>query len=516
MTENQLLLSMSEVSKTFGSAPALSDVALAIDRGEILGLVGRNGSGKSTLVKILSGYHAPDGAGWVSIGKRKETLPISPDVARAMGLSFVHQDLALLSDGSILDNLRIGRYKTGFGWRIRWRDERMRARAALAKFNLDVPLDTAIGELAQVDRALVALIRAFLDLEGTGGGVLVLDEPTAFLPRDDVEKLFDAVRGLAKAGNAVLFVSHRLDEVLALTDRVAVLRDGRLVAEVPARETAEDDLVRAILGRALEGYYPEHRDDAEAETLLEVRGLSGPRLRDVDLELHSGEVVGLTGLRGMGHEEVPYTIFGARRGHAGTISVGAKTFSASDMTPRRAMDAGLVLLPADRKQTSGAPEFSLQDNVTLPVLGQFFQALLLRQRQERFAVQRLLEEFTVNPADSRVLLSQLSGGNQQKALLAKWFQMEPRVLMFHEPTAGVDVGAKKEIFGRIAAAASNGAAVLIASEETEDLAHLCDRVFVFVDGGVVGPPLTGVALTEERIVEQCYRTGRASNARASS
>jgi ribose transport system ATP-binding protein len=481
----------------------LDGVDLELRRGEVHGLVGRNGSGKSTLIKILSGFHEPDPGARLVIGGVEVPLPLVSAEASHHGLAFVHQDLGLLPDMTVLENVRIGRFTTSAGWRIKWRAERRLVAEALERFGVDVSPDMLVRDLREVDRALVAIVRGFLDLAERDHGILVLDEPTAYLPRDSVDQLFETIRSVAQAGTTVMFVSHRLPEVMDLTDRSTVLRDGIVVDTLVTSETTETQLIELILGGELEDFYPEAHAVTK-ELVMSVRGLNGPVVSDVDVELHRGEIVGLTGIAGAGYDEVPYLLFGASPAHSGEVTIKGVTSPASSMTPLSAMEAGMALLPADRPRTSGVGDFSITQNVSLPVLGSFFRSGRLRHGDERSRVQQLLHDYTVRPPTPDSLLGQLSGGNQQKALLAKWLQREPPVLLLHEPTQGVDVGAKADVFERLKEAADAGSAVLYCSAEYEDLAQMCDRVMVFQHGRVVAE-LSGAELTEDRLVEQCYR-----------
>lgn len=498
------------LSKTFGPARALDDVSLEIARGEIHGLVGRNGSGKSTLIKILSGYHVPDPGASLEIGGLSVDLPLPSSEAYRLGLAFVHQDLGLLPEMTVLENIRIGRFATGAGWHIRWKNERKLVAEALARFGVRVSPDALVGTLREVDRALVAIVRGLIDLQSHEHGILVLDEPTAYLPRDSVEQLFKTVRTVAAAGTAVVFVSHRLDEVMDLTDRTTVLRDGRVVGTVDTAESNEEELIQLILGGQLEDFYPEPSVPG-TKIALRISGLTGAIATAVDLDVHEGEIVGLTGIAGAGYDEVPYLLFGAKASKAGTVQIASTTLDHSELTPTTTMAAGMALLPADRQRNSAVGELTLTQNVSLPVLGSFFSGGRLHQRAERAKVAGLLVDYTVRPALPEAKMGQLSGGNQQKALLAKWIQRDPPVLLLHEPTQGVDVGAKKDVFERLREAAVAGAAIVFCSAEYEDLAHLCDRVLVFHNGRVAAT-LSGTDLTEDRIVEQCYRAERLSAA----
>lgn len=495
---------MRHLSKSFGGERALKDTDLAIAAGEIHGLVGRNGSGKSTLIKILSGFHSPDPGAECRLAGQNVDLPLSPASARALGLVFVHQDLALAPGCSVLENMRIGRYAArGFG-RINWPYERKRVAEGLQSVGLDLDPDTLVERLRPVERAQVAIARALDEAAHRERGVLVLDEPTTFLPRDDVETLFDAVRRVVARGFSAIFVSHRVEEIKRLTDRVSVLRDGVRVATRRTSDISEDGLVELILGQSLSELYPP-RLTAGSDLLFSVRNLNGAGIRNLSLSMRRGEIVGVTGIAGMGHDSLPYLLFGAEPGAAGVMEqAGLVPEDLRFMTPKKAMARGIGLVPSDRLRRGGIPAFTVRENVSLPAAWKYFTSGVLRHARERQDIGALLQAFSVRPPETENALGTLSGGNQQKALLAKWLQMEPTVLLLHDPTQGIDVGAKKEVFAQIESAAVRGAAVLISSTEYEDLAHLCHRVLVFRDGEV-SAELQGVALTEESIVEACYR-----------
>jgi ribose transport system ATP-binding protein len=499
---DQAVFSARNLTKTFGPTRALDDFSLDLHRGEIVALVGQNGSGKSTFFKILSGYHSPDG-GRLLVRGEDVRLPIGPAELGPLGFSFVHQDLGLAPGMSVLENVRLTSFDTGPLWKIDWRGERRRVRKTLEAFELHVDPDTPVAELTQAERTIVAVTRALAFEEGHDATLLVLDEPTAYLPQADRERLFGAMRQAAAQGVAVVFATHRLDEAQEVADRIAVLRDGRLVETFATADVDERRLVRALIGRELGELYPDPPPRGGEEVVLSVDGLAGGPVRGVTFDLHRGEILGLTGVIGMGQEEIPYLLFGASSPEAGEIRVGGS--KPARWTPRDALANGIALLPADRPRAGAIPAATLKENVTLPRLRTFFRGGRIRHRTERETVRELLTTFDVRPRpDPELLLRQLSGGNQQKALLGKWLRLDGlRVLLLHEPTQGVDIGSRQAIFGFIRDAAAAGTAIVMVSAEYEDLARLCRRVLV-LRGGRIAAELSGAELTPERIVEQSY------------
>jgi len=500
-------LQLANVSKSFGGVHALRDVSLTVEPGEIHGLVGQNGSGKSTLIKILAGYHAPDaGTGSMHVEGVRVDLPMAPGRFRDLGIAFVHQDLALVETLTILENMRVGRYREGALKAINWRAERKRVVDALDRFDLRLNPDWKVSRLSETEKALVAIVRAVRDVEETDRkGLLVLDEPTVYLPADSVHRLFDLIRQVTKRGIAILFVSHQLDEVREITSTVTVLRDGRLAGNARTAELSEDAIIRMILGRGIGQMYPDQEPPSDASLLVDARGIQGGIVRDLSLSIRKGETVGVTGLLGMGWEEVPYLLFGATRANGGEVTIGSERLQANQLTPQKSIKRGVVLVPANRLRDGVIPTLSVEDNVALPLLQGNFVGFRLRLARITQAVREVLQSVDVRPPDPGRKVSTLSGGNQQKAVLGKWIQTNPQVLFLHEPTQGVDVGARKGIFQLVRDATKAGRGVLIASGENEDLGHLCDRVLIFRDGRVV-KELRGSAVSAERIVEESYRT----------
>jgi ribose transport system ATP-binding protein len=502
-------LSLRRFSKRFGGALALNHVALDVAPGEVHGLLGQNGSGKSTLIKILAGFHAPESGGELYMHGEAVPLPIPSGAALDLGLAFVHQHLALVPSLSVLENLRIGQFATQNRWNINWRAERAKARQTFRRFGLSVDADARIRYLPQVERALVAIVRAFEDINlrkrGDRPGVLVLDEPTPFLPRTGVDQLFSLVRGIVREGMSVIFVSHDVDEVMEITDRATVLRDGRVAGTLETKHSTADDFVELIVGHRLRSFQHEHRSISAAPIALRVAGLTGNTATDVSFELRRGEVVGLTGLMGSGSDEVPYLICGAEKARTGTIEIAERQFSAASMTPSSALAASIALLPADRLNAAGVASLSITDNMILPVLREFFATIGLSWPRIAAHTEELCRTFEVRPNRPTLKLGSLSGGNQQKVLLAKWLQTKPRLILLDEPTQGVDVGTRQSLFQALDEASSRGTAVLCASTDYEQLAQICDRVLIFARGRIVRA-LEGTAITKDNIAQQCLRS----------
>ena len=487
-SDADVTLSVRNVSKSFNGVSVLSDVSLDIHRGEMVALVGQNGSGKSTFIRILSGFHSPDNGASFFMGG--ETLANTRGKgASRTGMAFIHQDLPLVESMTILENLRIARFTTGFAGRIRWRSEEASVRKVLRTVGLNVSPHLPVGKLSVTEQALVAIARGLSEIEAEGSleaRLLVLDEPTAYLPEDGVTRLFAVLKELAEDGISILFVSHRLNEVLDNCARVVVFRGGSLVADLPTSGKSERDLIEIMLGQTPESIYPTPNDSV-GKTILEVTNLAGAEVRSVDFSGSEGEIVGFVGLPGEGYDQIPYLLAGANSCSSGTAIVDGATVSLQRLTPFEAIKRGVVLLPADRVNASGAVNLSVGENLTLPTVSVYTRLrAVLHHRRERDVISRELKRFAVTPPRSEVPLATLSGGNQQKVLLAKWAIAKPKIFLLHEPTHGVDIGAKREVFAQLNQLAQMGALLIISSVEYEDLANICTRVHVVRDGTIVG------------------------------
>jgi ABC-type sugar transport system ATPase subunit len=491
--ETQRLLTVTGLSKTFPGLKALDEVDLAVDSGEIVALVGQNGSGKSTLVKVLSGIYEADPGAQVTVG--------GPAAQANHGatelIHVIHQDLGLVPQLNTVENLDLSRhYGARAAMPTQRRAEIAHARELLGQFDADFDVTAPVGTLTPAERAIVAIARA-LDGWEYPQGLLILDEPTAALHSEEVERLFTAVRRVASRGAGVIFVSHRLDEVMDLSDRVVVLRDGRVVADTHVTRLNHNELVRLIVGSALEESSPRDRRDP-GKVALSVRGLGGRRVQGFDLDLGAGEVVGLSGIIGSGREHVTGLLAGALPRSDGEVAVAGAALAPSD--PQAAISAGLAYVPADRRADGAVMTMRVRENMTLPNLRRLRRRFgWLDTSAERREVSDWVQRIELRPADPERPLELFSGGNQQKVVLAKWLRNNPRVLLLDEPTQGVDVGAKQAIYELVHAAADDGAAVLMASSDTAELATVCDRVLVMRDGAVCAE-VKGGELTEERLV----------------
>ena len=500
-------LDVRHVSKRFGTQLVLDDVALEVMPGEVHGLLGQNGSGKSTLIKILAGFYDPEpGAELVMYGEGAK-LPLPAGGARALGIAFVHQHLALIPSLSVVENLRLGDLAVEDRWAINWRREAEAARETFARFDLDIDPTARICDLSQVSRALVAIVRAFEEVKRQARddrGLLILDEPTPFLPKAGVEQLFALVRSIAADGAGVIFVSHDIDEVREITDRATVLRDGKLAGTVDSRDVDHDGFIELIVGNRVTLYKGGKPSFAGRPVVATVEGLSGPMVNDVSFSVREGEIVGLTGLIGSGSDAVPSYLYGAKRATAGRMDVSNRALALTRLLPQDAMDAGVAFLPADRLGAAGVGSLSITDNISLPVLSEFRGVLGLSWPRLNARARELGERYDVRPNRPELALSALSGGNAQKVLMAKWLQTRPKLLMLDEPTQGVDVGARQHLFAALGEASDNGVAMLVSSTDSEQLAQICHRVLVFAQGAIVAE-LTGADITKDRITEACLK-----------
>lgn len=494
-------LSVRDATKIFGGQTALDHVSIDVQPGEVRALVGQNGCGKSTLIKILAGFHAPEPGTEVTVGGERLAFE-DPAASEAVGLRFVHQDLGLVGNLDAVDNMAMGQgYITNRAKTIKWRKERAKAKEALAALGYDINVKVPVAGLQMSERTAVAIARAMSD-RGNPVKMLILDEPTANLPGAEAQRLYQLVRRVADSGVAVLFVSHHFDEVFEMAESVTVLRDGNHIITRPVEGLTEDELVELVVGRKLEEHNKANADAREhGPEILALKGVSGGSVSDMDLTVHRGEVVGVAGITGSGREAVAGLVFGGME-RRGEITVDGTVLP--ENRPDISIERGLALVPAERHANASLLDQTLRENITLVDPGRHMSMGILRRRPERADVRVWLDKLTVKPGgQTEFTMTQLSGGNQQKVIVARWLRQEPEVLILDEPTQGVDVGAKADIHTLIDEAAAQGTAVLVCSTDHEELVRVCDRVVIMRRGRVAdilrGDQITADAITAATI-----------------
>jgi ribose transport system ATP-binding protein len=503
---DQALIRVEHLSKTFPGQRALSDVSMEIANREIHALVGENGSGKSTLIKVLAGFHDPDPGARITVAG-EELAPRSPADVRRLGLRFVHQDLGLVAELSAAENVGLASGFATRAGRIARGEQRRRTRALLARIGVELDVERPVAGLRPVERSAIAIARALDEMHGEIR-LLVLDEPTAALPPAETEALFRVLREVLERGVSILYVSHRLDEILGLAHRITVLRDGACLGTFPAEGMARGRLAELIVGEeVVESAGGRARTDArdpdDAGIALRVRDARGGQLRGVDLDLRRGEVLGVAGLSGSGREELAGALTGATP--AALTVVDGEGREWRDMTPKRAKELGLALVLANRHASAAIGQFSVRENVSLAQLPAFVRGGVVRGGRERDAIADWMRDLDIRPRDPDRLYAYLSGGNKQKVILAKWLITRPRVLVMDDPTSGVDIGARHQIYRLIREQADAGAAVVVCSSDLEDFVGACDRVIALV-AGRVSEEVPGDDISESRLLEAIVRS----------
>jgi ribose transport system ATP-binding protein len=495
----ELALSLEHVSKTFTATKVLDDVSMDLAPGEVRALVGANGSGKSTLVKILTGYHAPDAGARIRFWGEELEFPLASP--QSHGIAVIHQDLGLCEELTVVENFGVGsRYGANRRRPVHWAAERRRCRELCERFEVRLSSDALVTGLDPSERAMLAIIRAVRQLEDGGKRQLfILDEPTTYLTRHAAEQVTDLIRRVADAGAAALFVSHRLAEVTKISDQISILRDGRLVDTVKASTSTQASLLELMLGRSIGDFYPPKLKSTAGEVVFAADGLVGEQVEDISFEVARGEILGITGLVGMGQDELPYLIVEGRRRQGGTALVAG---TEQIETPAEAIAAGVALVPANRQRQSVWIEATAVENMTIASLDGYIRGGRIRHREEVSDVTNLMKRFQVSPVAPNRPVSTYSGGNQQKIVLAKWLKMKPRVLLLHEPTQGVDAGARKAVLEMVGQSARAGAGVVIFSADYEQLDHLCQRVLILRHGRIA-TSLSGAEVSEPNIVRAC-------------
>lgn len=503
MDSDEDALRIRNVSKLFRDNRVLSNVELGIRRGEVHGLLGENGSGKSTLIKILAGYHSPEPGASLDVFGKAVNFPIGD--SRSHGIAIVHQDLGLVDSMSVAENFGI---TTAYGGRaispVNWRRFGSQVRELLDLVGVKADVNAAIETLSPADRTLVAVARARFEISRQNhdsGIVFVLDEPTALLSFKQSEALLESLRNLTDRGDSVLLVTHKLPEMLDHTDRVSVLRDGVVVGTHESARSTRRELVDMMLGRGLAEFYGEKASmpTGDAAVSFSAVGVTGTTFGPVDFEIRCGEIVGFTGVAGSGYEELPAVLVGTTS-RAGSVFSNGKKYE----TIRQATMAGVGYVPGDRRRRGVWLKGTVQENITIGRMSKFTRLLSrLDPRSDRERATVAMREFDVRPMRADLHADALSGGNQQKVVLAKVMMSQPATVLLEEPTQGVDAGARKQILDYVASVAEQGVGVCVFSSDFEQLGAVCHRILVFEDGSIT-KVLNGSEVSENAIWEAVF------------
>jgi len=489
--ESQPVLDVAGIRKRFGAVTVLDGVRLTIRPGEIHALMGENGAGKSTLMKILAGVYQPD-AGEIHVAGKKVAITCPAD-ARSLGINLIYQELSVAANLTVAQNIFMGAEpRSRFGI-VDTAQMNRRAADVLASLGATFSPTRLASGLSIADQQQVEIARALVH----DSRVLIMDEPTAALSERETERLFDVMRALRERGIAIIYISHRMAEVRMLADRVTVLRDGTWIGELTREEATPETVVRMMVGRELGGFYEHAKGRVPGNVRLKLTNVHGARVHPASLEVRAGEIVGLAGLVGAGRTELARLVFGADRMAGGTIEVDGK--KATIRTPGDAIRLGIAYVPEDRKGQGLFLQQSLLANVTMNVLGKHARCGVLKRGELLRVTREAIAKLSARGAGPEGVIGGLSGGNQQKLLLARWLEIKPRVLILDEPTRGVDIGAKHEIYRIIHELADAGVAVVCISSELAEIIGVCDRVLVMREGHLAGA-LEGQRITQENIM----------------
>ncbi|WP_430489376.1 sugar ABC transporter ATP-binding protein [Rossellomorea marisflavi] len=482
---------MEHIHKAFGQNKVLEGVDIHIRGGEIHALMGENGAGKSTLMNILTGLHKKD-QGTITIDGVERTFD-NPKQAEEFGIAFIHQELNIWPEMTVLENLFINKEPiTSFGL-IQTNKMKAVAKRQFDRLAISIPLHKEAGKCSVGEQQMIEIAKALM----TDAKVIIMDEPTAALTDREIEKLFDVIRSLKKSGVSIVYISHRMEEIFTICDTITVMRDGRTVDTTPIPETNFNDVVRKMVGRELTDRFPE-RTSNPGEIILEVKGLTRKGVfENVSFQVREGEIVGVSGLMGAGRTEIMRTIFGLDGRYEGDILVAGKNVTVKN--PNQAVELGLGFITEDRKEEGLILDFSIKDNIVLPSLFSFTKNGLIKDKQEEEFVELLIKRLTIKTESAMTSAKNLSGGNQQKVVIAKWIGIGPKVLILDEPTRGVDVGAKREIYQLMNELTDRGVAIIMVSSELPEVLGMSDRVIVIHEGKVSGE-LPGKEATQEKIM----------------
>lgn len=489
--KSQYRVEMNHIQKFFGKVKVLQDVSFKIKPGEVHALLGENGAGKSTLMKILSGVHPNDG-GEIKIDGQTVTIK-DPNAAKELGIGIIHQEFSLAPDLTVAENIFLGNFKKSKGL-VQWSEMNKQSAELIRSIGFDINPKRTINRLSVAHQQVVEICKALAqDIK-----VLILDEPTAVLAPQDVKQLFSLLGNLKEQGVSIVYISHRLEEIFEIADAITVLKDGTVTGTVKPDKVTKDGLISLMIGRKLTAMFPERRARI-GEVILEVRNLSTKeKLKNVSFSLKSGEVIGLAGLVGSGRTEVSRAIFGADPKVDGEIILNGEIIKIK--SPSDAVRKGIGLLPESRKEDGLVLSMSIRENISMTNTKSFSRAgAVIQQKKEKSVTEDLIEKLRIKTTGTETLTENLSGGNQQKVVLAKWYHTDTKILILDEPTRGVDVGAKVEIYHLINELAEKGMGIIFISSELLEVIGVCDRVYV-MDAGQIQGELKSKNLSEEKIM----------------
>ncbi|MCX8601390.1 MULTISPECIES: sugar ABC transporter ATP-binding protein [unclassified Gilliamella] len=494
----QVVLRLSHIEKKFAGVHALKDMHFNLKQCEVHGLLGENGAGKSTLIKIIGGIYKPD-AGEIMIYGKTEIINGIKD-AQLRGINVIHQEIVLVPYISIYENIFLGREpRTKLGFKDH-RQMIVKAQIMMQSMGLTIDVLRPVHELTIAQQQLIEIIKAI----SFNVRILIMDEPTSSLTDKEVAQLFVMIKKLTEHNVSIIYISHRMDELFAITDRITVIRDGSYVDTVNTNETNIDELVKMMVGRHLNNYYQRHYQ-SNGQCLLEVKNFTKKGFfSDVNFKLKKGEILGFSGLMGAGRSEIMQAIFGADKYDSGEIYFDNKLVKIN--SPQDAIDIGIALIPEDRKKQGLILSHSIAFNLTLTVLQQFMHGCFVNQHKQKEMIQYYIKKLNIKTPSADKIVGQLSGGNQQKVVIAKWLATHPKVIILDEPTRGIDIGAKAEIYQIIDELCSSGIAIIMISSELPEIINMCDRVYVVANGQIQGE-LSHDELTQEKIMK--LATGRA-------
>lgn len=489
MTEN--ILQLNEISKSFSGVEVLHSVSFSLHPGEVHALLGENGAGKSTLVKVMTGVHQPNG-GQIFLNGEPVQFAGTRE-SRQAGIAAIYQELSLFPDLDVAENIFVGRQPTTTGGRIDWRKLYKEADELLTSLGVHLDLKHKARSLSIAQQQMVEIARAF----SIDARILIMDEPTSSLTLNEVADLFRLVRRLREKGTAIVFISHRLEELFEIADRVTVLRDGSYVGTRAMQEVTRDDLIRMMVGRTITNLFPK-QDVQAGKVVLRVENLTRAGLfEDISFELHAGEILGMAGLIGAGRTDVARAIFGVEPPTSGIIQINGQPIQIR--SPQQAIDLGLAYVPEDRQAHGLIPPMNIIANLSLPTLGKYIRGGWLQAKAERVAAIDIARQMEVRANNIWQKARELSGGNQQKIVLGKWLATKPRILILDEPTRGIDVGTKAAVHELMSALAADGIAILMISSELPEVLGMSDRVLVMREGHMTAT-LSRAEATQEKIL----------------